>query len=129
MDKGGVRGYVSAYDVETGRLAWRFYTVPGARGQSSEDPAMALAAKTWNPHRAPEYKGGGTVWDGVAYDPALKLIYFGTGNAAPYDLRLLGGKPKDALFTASIVALHADTGHLARRRATTGILTPARSSF
>jgi quinohemoprotein ethanol dehydrogenase len=113
MDKGGVRGYVSAYDVETGRLAWRFYTVPGARGQSSEDPAMALAAKTWNPHRAPEYKGGGTVWDGVAYDPALKLIYFGTGNAAPYDLRLLGGKPKDALFTASIVALHADTGHLA----------------
>jgi quinohemoprotein ethanol dehydrogenase len=113
MDKGGVRGYVSAYEVETGSLAWRLYTVPGAPGQVPEDPAIALAMKTWNPHRAPEYKGGGTVWDGFAYDPALQLIYFGTGNAAPYDLRLLGGKPKDALFAASIVALHADTGHLA----------------
>jgi quinohemoprotein ethanol dehydrogenase len=113
MGKGGVRGYVSAYEVESGSLAWRFYTVPGAPGQVPKDPVMALARKTWNPHRAPEYKGGGTVWDGFAYDPALQLIYFGTGNAAPYDLRLLGGKPKDALFTASIVALHADTGHLA----------------
>ena len=74
---------------------------------------MALAAKTWNRHRAPEYKGGGTVWDGFAYDPDLKLVYFGTANAAPYDLRQLGGKPKDTLFTDSIVALHADTGRLA----------------
>ena len=113
MDKGGVRGYVSAYDVETGKLAWRFYTVPGAPGQPPEDPAMALAAKTWNRHRAPEYKGGGTVWDGFAYDSDLKLVYFGTANAAPFDLRLIGGKPMDALFTASIVALHADTGRLA----------------
>lgn len=113
MDKGGVRGYVSAYDVETGTLAWRFYSVPGVPGQPPEDPAMALAAKTWNPHRSLIYKGGGTVWDGFAYDPGLKLIYFGTANAAPYDLRQLGGKPKDALFTASIIALHADTGHLA----------------
>ena len=113
MDKGGVRGYVSAYDVETGKLAWRFYTVPGAPGQPPEDPAMALAAKTWNRHRAPEYKGGGTVWDGFAYDSDLKLVYFGTANAAPYDLRLIGGTSMDALFTASIVALHADTGHLA----------------
>ena len=96
MDKGGVRGYVSAYDVETGKLAWRFYTVPGAPGQPPEDPAMALAAKTWNRHRAPEYKGGGTVWDGFAYDSDLKLVYFGTANAAPYDLRLIGGKPMDA---------------------------------
>ena len=113
MDKGGVRGYVSAYDVETGKLVWRFYTVPGAPGQPPEDPAMALAARTWSRHRAPEYKGGGTVWDGFAYDSDLKLVYFGTANAAPYDLRLVGGTPMDGLFTASIVALHADTGHLA----------------
>jgi quinohemoprotein ethanol dehydrogenase len=113
MDKGGVRGYVSAYDVETGKLAWRFYTVPGAPGQPPEDPAMVLAAKTWNSHRSAVYKGGGTVWDGFAYDPDLKLVYFGTANPAPYDLRLLDGKPGDALFTDSIVALHADTGRLA----------------
>jgi quinohemoprotein ethanol dehydrogenase len=74
---------------------------------------MALAAKTWSQHRAPEYKGGGTVWDGFAYDPDLKLVYFGTANAAPYDLRLLDGKARDALFTDSIVTLHADTGRLA----------------
>ncbi len=113
MDKGGVRGYVSAYDVETGKLAWRFYTVPGAPGQPPEEPAMALAAKTRNRHRAPEYKGGGTVWDGFAYDSDLKLVYFGTANAAPFDLRLIGGTSMDALFTASIVALHAETGRLA----------------
>lgn len=113
MDKGGVRGYVSAYDVETGKLVWRFYTVPGAPRQPPEDQAMALAAKTWNRRRSLEFKGGGTVWDGFAYDPDLMLVYFGTANAAPYDLRQLGGKPKDTLFTDSIVALHADTGRLA----------------
>ena len=113
MDKGGVRGYVSAYDVETGKLVWRFYTVPGAPRQPPEDQAMALAAKTWNRRRPLEFKGGGTVWDGFAYDPDLMLVYFGTANAAPYDLRQLGGKPKDTLFTDSIVALHADTGRLA----------------
>ncbi len=113
MDKGAVRGYVSAYDTETGKLAWRFFTVPGVPGQPPEDPAMELAAKTWNPDRAPDYKGGGTVWDGFAYDPDLKLVYFGTANPAPYDLRALGGPPMDALFAASIVALHAETGRLA----------------
>lgn len=113
MDKGGVRGYVSSYDVQTGKLAWRFYTVPGGPGQPPEDEAMALAAKTWNPRRSPIYKGGGTAWDGFAYDPDFKLVYFGTANPAPYDLRLIGGKSKDALFTDSIIALHADTGRLA----------------
>jgi quinohemoprotein ethanol dehydrogenase len=113
MDKGGVRGFVSAYDVNTGKLKWRFYTVPGSPGQPYEDPSLAIADKTWDPHRSAVYKGGGTVWDGFAYDPDLKLIYFGTGNAAPYDLRLLGPKQTDALFTATILALHADTGHLA----------------
>jgi quinohemoprotein ethanol dehydrogenase len=83
MDKGGVRGYVSAYDVETGKLEWRFFTVPGAPGQPNENPALAIADKTWDPHRSADYKGGGTVWDGFAYDPDLNLLYFGTANAAP----------------------------------------------
>jgi quinohemoprotein ethanol dehydrogenase len=113
MDKGGVRGYVSAYDSETGKLKWRFFTVPGAPGQSYENPALAIADKTWDPHRSTDYKGGGTVWDGFAYDPDLNLVYFGTANAAPYDLRQLGPAQGDALFTASIIALHADSGNLA----------------
>lgn len=113
MDKGGVRGYVSAYNIETGGLAWRFYTVPGAPGQAPENEAMALAARTWRSDRPLEFHGGGTVWDGFAYDPDLKLVYFGTANPAPYDLRLVAGTSKDALFTASILALHAETGQLA----------------
>jgi quinohemoprotein ethanol dehydrogenase len=113
MDRGGVRGYVSAYDVDTGALKWRFYTAPGAPGQPFENPELAMAEKTWGAHRDPMYKGGGTVWDGFAHDPALNLLYFGTANAAPYDLRLLGPDQTDALFTASIIAVHPDTGRMA----------------
>ena len=113
MDHGGVRGYVSAYDIETGNLKWRFFTVPGAPGQPYENPALAIADKTWDPHRSAEYKGGATVWDGFAYDPDLKLVYFGTANAAPYDQRQLGPAQGDALFAASILAVQADSGNLA----------------
>ncbi len=113
MGHGGVRGYVSAYDLQTGAFKWRFYTVPPAVGQPFENPELAAAAKTWDPHRDPKYKGGGTAWDGFAYDPKLNLVYFGTGNAAPYDLRQLGSAKLDGLYTASIIALHADTGRMA----------------
>jgi quinohemoprotein ethanol dehydrogenase len=113
MGRGGVRGYVSAYDLDTGKFKWRFYTVPPAVGQPLEDPVLAAAAKTWDATRGPQFKLGGTVWDGFGYDPALKLLYFGTSNAAPYDLRQLGDARLDSLYTASIIALHADTGKLA----------------
>jgi quinohemoprotein ethanol dehydrogenase len=120
MGHGGVRGYVSAYDVQTGTLKWRFYTVPPARGQPYENPELAIADKTWEAHRAAQYKGGGTVWDGFAYDPDRNLVYFGTANAAPYDSRLLGpANDLDELFTASILAVHADTGRLAWHYQTT----------
>jgi len=113
MGRGGVRGYVAAYDLDTGAFKWRFYTVPPAPGQPFENPELAAAAQTWDAHRAAQYQGGGTAWDGFAYDPALKLVYFGTANAAPYDLRQLGPAKLDGLYTASIIALHADTGRLA----------------
>ena len=112
MGHGGVRGYVSAYDLDSGALKWRFYTVPPAPGQPYEHPELAAADKTWDPHRAPLYHGGGTAWDGFAYDAALNLVYFGTANAAPYDQRLLGPTHLDELFTASILAVNADTGRL-----------------
>ena len=113
MGHGGVRGYVSAYDLETGAFKWRFYTVPPAVGQPFESPEMAAAAKTWDPARDAKFKLGGTAWDGFSYDPELKLVYFGTSNAAPYDLRQLGPAKLDGLYAASIIALHADTGRLA----------------
>jgi quinohemoprotein ethanol dehydrogenase len=116
---GGVRGYVSAYDVASGALKWRFFTVPPAPGQPLESPDLEAAAKTWDPHRDAVYKGGGTAWDGFAYDPELKLVYFGTANAAPYDLRQLGNAKLDGLYTASIIAVHADTGRLAWHYQTT----------
>jgi quinohemoprotein ethanol dehydrogenase len=113
MGRGGVRGYVAAYDLATGTFKWRFYTVPPAIGKPFENPELAAAAKTWDPHRKPEFQGGGTAWDGFAYDANLNLVYFGTANAAPYDLRQLGPAKLDSLYTASIIALHADTGRMA----------------
>ncbi len=108
-----VRGYVAAYDLETGALKWRFFTVPPPPGQPYENPELAMADKTWDPHRPPEMFGGGTAWDGLAYDPKLNLLYVGTANAAPYDQRQLGPSKLDCLFAASILALHADSGRLA----------------
>jgi quinohemoprotein ethanol dehydrogenase len=113
MSHGGVRGYVAAYDLNSGAFKWRFYTVPPAVGQPLENPELAAAVKTWDTARDAKFKLGGTAWDGFAYDPALKLVYFGTSNAAPYDLRQLGPSKLDTLYTASIIALHADTGRLA----------------
>ena len=113
MGHTAVRGYVSAYDLGTGALKWRFYTVPPAVGKPYENPELAQADKTWDSHRKPEFNGGGTAWDGFAYDPALNLVYFGTANAAPYDLRQLGPAKLDSLFTASILALDATTGRMA----------------
>ncbi len=113
MGRYAVRGYVAAYDLKTGAFRWRCYTVPPPAGQPAETPELAAAAKTWDAHRDPRFQGGGTAWDGFAYDPALKLVYFGTANAAPYDLRQLGPATHDSLYTASIIAVHADTGKLA----------------
>jgi quinohemoprotein ethanol dehydrogenase len=113
MEHGGVRGYVSAYDLNTGALRWRFFTVPPPPGKPLEHPDLAIAAKSWSADRDRTLLGGGTVWDGTAYDPALNLVYFGTGNAAPYDPRLLGPGNGDHLFAASILALDADTGRMA----------------
>jgi quinohemoprotein ethanol dehydrogenase len=119
MGHGAVRGYVSAYDVATGALRWRFYTVPPDPGKPYENPELAMADKTWDAHRTSQFQGGGTAWDGFAYDPDLDLVYFGTANAAPYDSRQLGPSNPDELFTASILAVHADSGRLAWHYQTT----------
>ena len=104
------RGYVSAYDLETGTLAWRFYTVPGDPSKPQENKALEMAAKTWDPKRDPRYGGGGNAWDGFAYDAKTNLVYFGTANGAPWNRAYRSPAGGDNLFIASIVALNADTG-------------------
>lgn len=113
MDTNGVRGYVSAYDLKSGSLYWRFFTVPPAPGKKFEHPELAVAAKSWDPERNPKYTGGATVWDGMTYDPALNLLYFGTGNPAPNRPRKVNDRNTDELFTCSILALNPDTGRMA----------------
>jgi quinohemoprotein ethanol dehydrogenase len=105
----GERGYVTAYAQTSGKQLWRFYTVPGSPEQNKGDPAMEMAAKTWNG----EYwktGTGGTVWNGITYDPQLNHIYLGTGNSGPYDPEVRSPGGGDNLFLASIVAVDADTG-------------------
>lgn len=105
----GVRGYVSAYDADTGKLQWRFYTVPGDPSQPFESSALADAAKTWTGSWW-ELGGGGTVWDSMAYDPDLNLLYIGTGNGTPWSQRARSPGGGDNLYTSSIIALQPDTG-------------------
>jgi quinohemoprotein ethanol dehydrogenase len=105
----GVRGYVSAYDAETGALAWRFFTVPGDPKLGFENETMARAAETWNGEWW-RLGGGGTVWDSMAYDPELDLLYIGTGNGSPWNQGLRSPGGGDNLFLSSIVALRPDDG-------------------
>lgn len=105
----GVRGYVSAYDADSGELVWRFYTVPGDPEQGFENDAMAMAAKTWHGEWW-TMGGGGTVWDSMAYDPQLDLLYIGVGNGGPWNSDFRSAGKGDNLFVSSIVALRPDTG-------------------
>ena len=105
----GVRGYVSAYDSETGKLVWRFYTVPGDPSKPSENQILAKAAQTWSGEWW-KLGGGGTVWNAIAYDPELDQLYIGTGNGTPWSEKFRSPKGGDNLFTCSIVALKMETG-------------------
>jgi quinohemoprotein ethanol dehydrogenase len=108
----GTRGYISAYDAETGKLAWRFFTVPGDPSKPFENEAMARAAKTWSGEWW-KLGGGGPVWDAISYDPELNLLYFGVGNGVQWARSARSAGTGDNLYLASIIALHADTGEYA----------------
>lgn len=105
----GARGYVSAYDENTGEVVWQFHTVPGSPEQNKGDPAMEMAAKTWTGEWW-KVGTGGTVWNGMTYDPEFNQVYIGVGNAGPYNPAIRNPGGGDNLFVASIVALDADTG-------------------
>lgn len=110
------RGFIAAYDWRTGEQLWRFHTVPGDPAKGFENDAMERAAATWGGEWW-KLGGGGTVWDSITYDPATKLVLFGTGNAEPWNPGANGrdkvaGKAGsgDNLYTSSIVAVDAETG-------------------
>ncbi|MFY9330015.1 MAG: PQQ-dependent dehydrogenase, methanol/ethanol family [Georgfuchsia sp.] len=106
----GVRGYVTAYDAETGAQKWRWFVTPGDPAQPFEDESQATAALTWDPDtRYWENGGGGVVWNSMSIDPELNLLYFGTGQPGPW-AKAKRGAAYDNLYTNSIVALNLETG-------------------
>jgi len=108
------RGFFAAYDADTGRQVWRFYTVPGDPAKGFESEAMRKAAATWDGEWW-KLGGGGAVWDGISYDPESELLYVGTGNAEPWPAALRAkdvSTGRDNLYVASIVAVNVDTGTL-----------------
>lgn len=106
---GAARGYVSAYHITSGKLAWRWYVVPGNPKDGFEDASMEMAAKTWTGEWW-KFGGGGNVWNGITYDPEFNQILIGTGNGSPWNRKIRSPGGGDNLFLCSIVALDADTG-------------------
>jgi quinohemoprotein ethanol dehydrogenase len=110
----GVRGFIAAYDAETGKEVWRFWTVPGDPAKPDNaisDSALARAVSTW-PEGIEYWKqgGGGTIWDAAVYDPETDLLYFGTGNGTPWNRQMRDPDDGDNLYVASLVAVKAGTG-------------------
>ncbi|MBS1091087.1 PQQ-dependent dehydrogenase, methanol/ethanol family [Gluconobacter sp. Dm-74] len=111
----GARGFVTAYDAETGKMDWRFFTVPNPDnkpdGAASDDILMSKAYPTWGKGGAwKQQGGGGTVWDSLVYDPVTDLVYLGVGNGSPWNYKFRSEGKGDNLFLGSIVAINPDTG-------------------
>ena len=109
----GVRGYVSAFDLDSGELKWRFYTVPRDPKLGAQDhPDLEAAVKTWDPDSRWDIGGGGTPWDAINFDPLTGYVIVGTGNGGPYDTSKRSPKGGDQLYLSSLVALDAATGRV-----------------
>jgi len=110
----GVRGYVSAYDADSGDLSWRFYTTPNPEGKADGAASDAVFAEkanaTWFGEAWKQSGGGGTVWDSIAYDPQSDLVYIGVGNGSPWSHLIRSEGKGDNFFLSSIVALDPRTG-------------------
>ena len=96
------RGFLDGWDPDTGKKLWRRYTIPGPGEPGSE---------TWPKDNDAWAQGGGATWRSGSYDPELDLVYWGTGNAEPYDPRPRGAL--DSLYTSSVLAIRPKTGELA----------------
>jgi quinohemoprotein ethanol dehydrogenase len=110
-ESGHRRGYVTAYDAESGELAWRFYLVPGDPSLPFEHPELAMAAETWGGEWW-KYGGGGTAWNSLVYDEELGTLYIGVGNGAPWPRQIRSPGNGDDLFLTAIVAVDVETGRM-----------------
>jgi len=108
-ENGPSRGWVAAYDAETGAEAWKFHIVPGNPADGFENAAMEMAARTWTGEWW-KHGGGGNAWHGFTYDAELDVVYIGTGNGSPWNRKIRSPEGGDNLFLCSIVALDPDTG-------------------
>ena len=108
-ENGPNRGYVTAYDADTGEQVWRFWIVPGNPADGFENEAMAMAAETWSGEWW-RHGGGGNAWHGFTYDAELDQLYIGTGNGSPWNQKIRSPEGGDNLFLCSVVALDPDTG-------------------
>ncbi len=108
----GVRGFITAYDTETGEQAWRFYTVPGDPSLPIENPELEAAMPTWKGGEWWKIGGGGTAWDSMVYEPESNTLYVGTGNGSPWTREIRSPGGGDNLYLSSILALDADTGRM-----------------
>ncbi len=107
------RGYVSAYDTGSGKMVWRFFTVPGNPADGpQENQALDDALKTWDPNSRWEIGLGGTVWDAITYDPAFDQVIIGVGNGGPYPQKIRSPSGGDNLYLNSLVALDRATGQI-----------------
>jgi quinohemoprotein ethanol dehydrogenase len=114
----GVRGYVSAYDADTGALRWRFYTTPNpqAPDDAASDSVREQALATWNATAGAwlQSGGGGTAWDALVYDDETDTLWIGVGNGSPWNREIrspsIAGRNNDNLFLSSIVGVDPDTG-------------------
>lgn len=111
----GVRGYLSAYDADTGKLVWRFYTTPNPNKSADNAASDAIFASTANDTWGDDGAwttdgGGGTVWDAIVYDDQNDRVIFGVGNGSPWNQRVRDPAAGDNFFLSSIVAVDAETG-------------------
>ena len=110
-ESGHRRGYVTAYDAETGAVEWRFFLVPGDPSQPFEHPEMELAAQTWGGEWW-KYGGGGTAWNSLVYDEEFNSLYIGVGNGAPWPREIRSPGGGDDLFLSTIVSVDVDSGRM-----------------
>jgi len=107
----GLRGHLSAYDAETGELAWRFFTVPGDPSKPFEHPELEAAAETWSGEWW-KLGGGGTVWHAIVYDAKLDQLLFGTGNGAPWPRKIRSPGGGDNLYLGGVMSVDPRTGRM-----------------
>ena len=112
IDSGVGRGFVDAFDADTGKHRWRFFTVPGEPPVGGYgNMTMEMAAKTWGTGEWwKKAVGCGSPWDAITYDAKTNLLYFGVDGPTPWNPKERAADAGDELFTNSIVAVNADTG-------------------